>query len=133
MCTLSYTKCFAKYGAKLANPRWAVSAQADDGSIVISCWKDYFDDSGCLYTDTFSRWEKNAAGNNLLRKHINLAKTQNLPIRLVLTTAQNNLPPGADWDATKIPKTFSICPEFVGKVVSFDGDEFIIKFSKSGN
>jgi hypothetical protein len=42
MPALSFTQCFAKYGAKLTNPMWAVSAQAADGSIVIGCWANHF-------------------------------------------------------------------------------------------
>jgi uncharacterized protein YbaA (DUF1428 family) len=42
MPTLSFTECFAKYGAKLTDPMWAVSAQAADGSIVIGCWANHF-------------------------------------------------------------------------------------------
>jgi hypothetical protein len=42
MPTLSFTQCFAKYRAKLTNPMWAVSAQAADRSIVISCWANHF-------------------------------------------------------------------------------------------
>jgi hypothetical protein len=42
MPTLSFTECFAKYGAKLTNPMAAVSAQAADGSIVIGCWANHF-------------------------------------------------------------------------------------------
>ncbi len=37
MSKLNYTDAFAKYGAKLVNPRWAYSAIADDGSMVRSC------------------------------------------------------------------------------------------------
>jgi hypothetical protein len=42
MPTLAITEWLAKYGAKLTNPMWALSAQAADGSIVISCWANHF-------------------------------------------------------------------------------------------
>ena len=136
MPTLSFTECFAKYGAKLTSPMWAVSAQAADGSIVISCWNNYFsrpDKDTLRYKDTLSRWEGNSLGNNLLREHISLAKAQDLPIRLVVATAQNTPHLDAGWDASKISKTFHIKPELVGRLVSFDGDEFVIDYCRSNN
>jgi hypothetical protein len=42
MPTLSFSECFAKYGAKLTNPMWAVSAQAADGLIAIGCRANHF-------------------------------------------------------------------------------------------
>jgi len=78
MAKLSFSECFTKYGAKLANRMWAVSAQAADGAIVSSCWSNYFsrpDQETLRCTDTLSRWEGNAAGNNLLREHLLLAQS----------------------------------------------------------
>jgi len=136
MAKLSFTECFKKYGAILVNPMWAVSAQADNGSIVISCWSNYFsrpDRDTLRYTDTLSRWEGNALGNKLLREHIQLAEAESLPIRLVVATALNTLAVDEGWDASKISKTFHIKPELVGHLTSFDGDEFIIDFCRSNN
>jgi hypothetical protein len=48
------------YGASLANQRWAVSAIADDGSLVVSCWETYFQ-KGMRYVDALSRWGDGAA------------------------------------------------------------------------
>jgi len=39
MNELGYVEAFARLGAKLANPQWAVSAMADDGALVVSCWQ----------------------------------------------------------------------------------------------
>jgi hypothetical protein len=133
MAKLTFSECFSKYGAKLVNVMWAVSAQASDGSIVISCWSNYFsrpDKDTLRYTDTLSRWEGNSSGNNLLREHLLLAQSASLPIRLVIATAQNTIPIDNGWDASQISKTFHIKPEVVGKLVSFDGDEFIIDFGR---
>ena len=112
---------------------WAVSAQATDGAIVISCWSNYFsrpDKTTLRYTDTLSRWAGNAAGNNLLREHLLLAQSASLPIRLVIATAQNTIPVDMGLDASQISKTFHVKPDVVGNLLSFDGDEFIIDFSR---
>ena len=115
---------------------WAVSAQAADGSIVISCWSNYFsrpDKETLRYTDTLSRWEGNTPGNNLLREHLLLAQAGSLPIRLVVATAQNTLALDQGWDASKISKTFHVKPEVVGQLTSFNGDEFIIDYRSNNS
>lgn len=109
----------------------AASAQAADGAIVISCWSNYFshfDKETLRYTDTLSRWEDNSAGNNLLRKHLLFAQADSLPIRLVVTTAQNTLAINQGWDASKITKTFHIKPDIIGQLTFFDGDQFTIDY-----
>lgn len=135
MALISFSDCFLKYGAKLVNPMWAVSAEADDGSIVISCWANYFsrpDKNVLRYTDTLSRWQGNGPGNKLLREHIDLAIKKNRPIRLVIATTPHIKHIEAGRDASKISKVFRIRPELVGEVVSFDGDAFVIDFCQSG-
>jgi len=133
MAKLLFTECFAKYGAKLSNPMWAVSAVASDGAIVISCWSNYFsrpDKDTLRYSDTLSRWEGNAPGNNLLREHLLLAQAESRLIRLVVATALNTIPIDKGWDASLISKTFHIKPEVVGKLTEFDGNAFIIDFRR---
>ena len=133
MARLNFTECFARYGAKPTNAMWAVSAQAADGSIVISCWSQYLsnpDKQTLRYTDTLSRWAANAVGNDLLRQHLQLAEQQSLPIRLVVATAQSKLEVDQGWDASKIEKTFHVKPEVIGSLASFDGDAFVIDFRR---
>jgi hypothetical protein len=40
--TYGYVEAFARLGARLANPQWAVSAITDDGALVVSCWQHLF-------------------------------------------------------------------------------------------
>lgn len=134
MSKLTFSECFAKYGATLANPMWAVSSQAEDGSIVISCWSNYFshpDKQTLRYTDKLSRWEGNALGNNLLRQHLLLAQRDSLLIRLVVATAQNTSEIDQGRDASKISKTFHVKQGLTGRLSHFDGDEFWIDFRKA--
>ena len=42
MANIGFVDAFSKFGAKLDNPMWAVSAIAQDGALVISCWEHYF-------------------------------------------------------------------------------------------
>ena len=71
MKSLSLTRAFARYNAKLRNVRWAYSAiSTTDGSVVISCWDQYLSNErgGILRYDVtdFSRWTSNPNGKKLL-------------------------------------------------------------------
>jgi hypothetical protein len=126
MSDLTFTAAFAKYGAKLPNRMWAVSAIATDGSLVISCWQHLFDRNpapGVMrYSDRLSRWKGNTAGNNLLRAHLTQARDEKLPIRLVIASTRDTAAVDAGEDASKLDNVFHVREDFVGQLVSFDDD-----------
>jgi hypothetical protein len=109
MSSLTLSEAFAEYGVKLANPQWAVSAIADDGAVVMSCWAHYFKrgDGGLRYEDYLSRWSGNAAGNNLCRKHVLDAFNNERPVRLVIATADDTEVVDSGHDASKVKKHFT--------------------------
>ncbi len=132
MKKLTLTDAFANYGAKLKNTRWACSAIADDGALVISCWQHFlksYDNGHKRYHDHLSRWLGNHQGRNLLAKHLKMAIEDNLQVRLVVATLDDTKESiSTDGDASLLSKTFSIEKNLVGKVVEFDGDSFVIEF-----
>jgi len=132
MANMGFTEAFTKYGAKLANPQWAVSAIADDGALVTSCWAHYMEKIGNVlrYEDTLSRWSGNAAGNNLLREHLTQALENKSPVRCLIarTTEQKTVDGGLD--ASQVKKEFFPRDDLIGEVISFDGDKFAIEFKK---
>jgi hypothetical protein len=132
MANLGFIEAFAKFGAKLDNPMWAVSAIANDGALVISCWAHYFKSgsSGIVrYVDSLSRWGGNELGNKLLETHLSKAFAEKLPVRMVVATAENPDAVEREHDASKIKKTFHI-RDLVGQVTDFDGDHFVIEFRR---
>lgn len=134
MATLGFVEAFAKFGAKPDNPLWAVSAIAADGALVISCWAHYFKSGGpgvSLYGDRLSRWHGNELGNGLFRRHLSQAFTEQLPVRMVIATAQNPVAVDQGHDASKVKKTFHVREDAVGKVISFDGDSYVIEFRRA--
>jgi hypothetical protein len=134
MATLGFVEAFAKFGARPENPMWAVSAIAEDGSLVLSCWSHYFRSGGpgvSLYGDRLSRWAGNASGNNLLRAHLAKAFQEALPVRMVVATAEDTDSIDHGHDASKVKKSFHIRQDAVGKVVSFDGDNYVIEFKRA--
>ncbi len=132
MGNLNLSQAFAEYGAKLANHQWAVSAIADDGALIISCWAHYFKkvDGHLQYEDILSRWRANSAGNNLIRQHIEDAMKNGRTVRLVIATANDTAMVDSGNDASKVKKTFHTRPDMTGRISYFDGDKFVIDFQR---
>jgi len=133
MVNLGFVEAFAKFGAKLDNPMWAVSAITDDGTLVISGWAHYFKGGGSgifRYVDSLSRWGGNELGNKLLEAHLSKAFTEKLPVRMVVATAENPDAVERAHDASKIKKTFHILENQTGYVTDFDGNHFVIEFRR---
>jgi len=130
MGSLNFSAAFARYGATLKNVQWAVSSIANN-QLVISCWAQYFqkEGEGCLvYRDRLSRWS--GPGNNLLKTHLEEAVRDELPVRLVIARSEDPTAVASGKPASEIKKSFSVRPEFIGKLVEFDGDAFVIEFRK---
>ena len=123
---LAVVAAFEQYQAKLTNYRWAVSAIAADGSLVISCWEKYFRtvNKALRYEDALSRWDpNNSAGSDLLKSHLEQAQRDGLKVRLVV----------AHWSegANRVADYFHVRPDVVGRVKEFDGDRFVLEFRKA--
>ena len=134
MRSLGLAEAFARYGAKLANPQWAVTAVAEDGALVVSCWAHYLGRpaAGVLrYEDRLSRWAHNAAGTNLARRHLEQALRDGLVVRLVIGTSGDPKSVDAGESASDTPKTYHLREDLVGRVVEFDGDRFVINFGRA--
>jgi len=132
MSDLSLSEAFAHYGAKLVNRQWAVSSIAEDGALVISCWAHLFRkvDTVLRYEDKLSRWQGNAAGNNLFKQHIVDAINNDRLVRLVIATAEDPDTIDSGNEASTVKKTFHIKPNMVGRIKLFDGDKLIIDFQR---
>jgi hypothetical protein len=66
----------------------------------------------------------------LLITHLHQALDGSLPVRVIIATAANPEAVEAAHDASRLPKTFHVREDFVGRVASFDGDKFEIVFEK---
>ncbi|MFG0863147.1 hypothetical protein [Pseudomonas sp. CJQ_13] len=132
---LNYTEAFKRYDAVLDNPNWAVSAISSDGSLVISCWTHYFErpqPDVLVYVDSLSRWKGyNKPGLNLLRKHLEHTASENVKVRLVMARTSDPAAVDLGGDASKLKNTFSVREDLIGKLITFDGDNFTIEFRKA--
>jgi hypothetical protein len=123
---LSLIDAFGRFGAKPASRLRGLSAIAADGAVVLNCSPPCFGHParGVLrYEDRLSRDSANPQGNELLGQHLALARDGDLPIRMLVKTA-------ADAGSNKRNTNFHVRRDLVGKLVKFDGDHFIVDFTR---
>jgi hypothetical protein len=125
--TLSLVDAFRTFGAKPSNRMRGLSAIATDGSMVLNCSQTCFGHParGVLrYEDRLSRQAVESKDNELLGQHLTLARDGDLPIRMIVT------PLPAEKGGGGSRGGFRVRPDLTGKVVKFDGDHFIIDFTR---
>ncbi|WP_249041006.1 HNH endonuclease [Marilutibacter maris] len=123
---------FGRYGAKLVNRYWAVSALTDaPRELVVSIWQHHIDasDGRWIYDDTLDRWR--GAGKNLLKEHLAVALREGLPLRAVVATQHNRAEVLANPEKAS-RNTFQARPDWVGRVEHLDGDHFVLVFERVG-
>ena len=122
---LSLVDAFGKFGAKPRNRVYSLSAMATDGAMVLNCSKAQFGHPapGVLrYEDKLSREPATSKEGAYLGEHLALARDGALPVRMVVTSI-------ADDDHGR--RSFHVRSDLIGKLVKFDGDHFIIDFTRS--
>jgi hypothetical protein len=131
---MKMTEAFAAYGATLVNQQWACSAIAEDGSVVVSFWQQVFGripgGKGLRYEDSYA-WDASKTGQTLLRDHLRQARDSSLPVRVVIAIPENDQGKEdveSKSPANKIKKTFDVKKAWVGRVVEFTDERFVIDF-----
>jgi hypothetical protein len=122
---LSLVDAFRAFGAKPNSRLRCASAIAADGAMVLNCSYTYFvhPARGVLrYEDRLSRETANPDDSRRLSEHLTLARDGELPIRMVVTSRTDPNSPS--------PRSFYVRPDLTGKVVKFDGDHFIVDFTR---
>ncbi|HZF26715.1 MAG TPA: hypothetical protein VEZ88_10685 [Steroidobacteraceae bacterium] len=123
---LSLVDAFGKFGAKPATRMRGLSAIAADGAMVLNCSPPYFGHpaKGVLrYEDRLSREPIDTKDNGLLGEHLALARDGELPVRLIVKTP-------VDAGSNKHGRGFHVRRDLIGKLVKFDGDHFIVDFTR---
>lgn len=121
---LSLVEAFGMYGSKPSDRLRALSAMADDGAMVLNCSPAYFGHpaQGVLrYEDRLSRESLATKCSELLSQHLTLARDAALPVRMVVTSAGTEKKRGVSRH---------VRTDLIGKVVKFDGDHFIVDFTR---
>lgn len=121
---LSLVDAFGKFGAKPRNRVYGLSAMAADGAMVLNCSKAYFGhpSPGVLrYEDKLSREPAESKEGVLLGQHLTLARDGALPVRMIVTSVAGD---------DRGRRSFHVRSDLIGKLVKFDGDHFIIDFTR---
>ena len=99
----------------------------------MSCWAHLFNPikgGGMRYEHSLSAWSQgNPNGSNLCKGHLQEAFDQNLPVWLVIASTKDEQIVNAGNAATA-KVSFHIRRDFIGQVVEFDGDRYVIEFLK---
>ncbi len=120
----SLVYAFAQFGARPKNRQRSRSAIADDGALVLSCSSPHFRRHrlGVLrYEDALSRPTIDRSTAALLGEHLTLARDGQLPIRMIVI---------ADPRESKQRHRIYARPDVIGKLIEFDGDRFIVDFTR---
>jgi hypothetical protein len=121
---LSLVEAFGRFGSKPGDRLRARSAMAADGAMVLNCSPAYFGHpaQGVLrYEDRLSREEAGNKSIELLGQHLTLARDADLPVRMVVTSVVSE---------KKRSVSRHVRSDLIGKVVKFDGDHFIVDFTR---
>lgn len=123
---LTLVEAFGRFGAKPTNRLRGLSAMADDGAMVLNCSHAQFrhPSRGVLrYEDKLSRGPAGSKDTVLLGQHLALARDGDLPVRMVVTST-------AEGRSGSLARRCHVRPDLIGKVVEFDGDHFIVDFTR---
>jgi len=132
MATLGINEAFGRYGAKLHNAQWSVSAWTPDGSLVVSLWEHHHRPSakGTMeFAAKASRWP--GPGNAEFRRNISKAFETSADVRLVIVRTTEKERVEAGEDGSTIPKDFFLREDLVGRVIEWDGENYAFRFIRS--
>jgi hypothetical protein len=121
---LSLVEAFGRFGSKPYNRAHALSAIATDGAMVLNCSPAYFGHpaQGVLrYEDRLFREVLRTRPAELLGQHLTLARDADLPVRMVVTSVPSE---------NRGTVSRHVRADLIGKVVVFDGNHFIVDFTR---
>src|SRR5690242_11068918 len=122
---LTLIDAFGRFGAKPASRLGSLSAMAADGAMVLNCLPAYFGHParGVLrYESRISAAKAESKVVTSLSEHLTRALDGGLPVRMVVTFPQREKAGRAGG--------YHVRPDLIGKVVEFDGDRFVVDFTR---
>jgi hypothetical protein len=122
---LSLIDAFGRFGAKPSSRLGSLSAMAADGAMVLNCLPGHFGHpaTGVLrYEARLSTVEAESKDIGNLSGHLTSARDGRLPVRMVVKTLTEK--------SGGKTRSYHVRPDLIGKVVEFDGDHFIVDFTR---
>jgi hypothetical protein len=125
MMNLTLIDAFGRFGAKPESRLGSLSAMAADGAMVLNCLPAHFGHParGVLrYETRLSAAQAESKVVSTLSEHLTRARDGSLPVRMVVTFPAR--------EKTGKGGGHHVRPDLTGKVVEFDGDRFVIDFTR---
>jgi hypothetical protein len=126
------SEAFHRYGATLKNVNWSVSSWANEHTLVVSLWQHHHlkgrGSEVLAFGDRFDRWS--GPGNKEFRANVTRAFESAAAVRLVLARALEPDRVQRGEDGSKIPKTFAVRDDVLGRVAEIDGENYVIEFRR---
>ena len=125
MMNLTLIDAFGRFGAKPESRLGSLSAMAADGAMVLNCLPAHFGHParGVLrYETRLSATQAESKVVMTLSEHLMRARDASLPVRMIVTL------PGREKAGRG--GGHHVRPDLTGKVVEFDGDRFVIDFTR---
>jgi len=122
---LTLIDAFRRFGAKPESRLSSLSAMAADGAMVLNCLPAHFGHPtrGVLrYETSLSAARADSKVVTALSEHLTRARDASLPVRMIVTFP--------DSEKTGKGGSYHVRPDLTGKIVEFDGDRFVIDFTR---
>jgi hypothetical protein len=122
MENLSLEVAYGRYGAQITNKQRSLSAVAADGSLVLTCLSEKFSRPGAgilRYSGQLSQ-EGTSTRVAELGAHVQSARDSGASVRAVVITPPRGI----------VRRVIHVRPDLVGKIVDFDGDAFVVDFTR---
>jgi hypothetical protein len=122
---LTLIDAFGRFGAKPESRLSSLSAMAADGAMVLNCLPTHFGHParGVLrYESSLSAAGADSKVVTALSEHLTRARDGALPVRMVVTFPER--------EKTGRGGGYHVRPDLTGKIVEFDGDRFVIDFTR---
>ncbi len=129
MINIYRDEAFAFYGAKLNDQVSSVSAENEQGELVVSLWSHRMlpsDGKAIRFADRVSRWP--GPGGAEFGERIGRAYETGQVLRLIIARTNDEEGAEAGKDASKLKNTFVVKPQWFGRVTLWDGDNYEVEF-----
>jgi hypothetical protein len=120
---ISIDRALASFGAEPTDWPRPLAAAASDGSLILLCRSGGFSRPGIgvlRYTAQLSAARVSATRRTRVQSHLSNALSTSADVRLIIETSAT----------ARTAARIHVRPDLVGKVTDFDGDEYVVDFSR---
>lgn len=133
MADFGIQRAFARFGAKLHNVQWSVSAWNTNNELIVSLWAHHYDhespDGVAEYFDRLDRWR--GPGNAEFRNNLARAYQQRSVVRLVVANTLDVDHVQSGKDASKVKKSFDPRMDLIGELILLEGENYRFRFRRA--